>query len=103
MIHFFLTYLRYTVPIYDGRKHQLKVPDELHKIPDILPHYIGAIPEYSLALVAYTVSTYSAMSGMCKDQVTANLHIQFGVVLHEPVIGSTDEGSGNEGKGAANE
>jgi len=99
----FLTYLYYTVPFYDGRKCQLKVPDELHKIPDILPRYVGAIPEYSLALVAYTVSTYSATSGIRKDQVTANLHIHFGVVLHEPFIGSTDEGSGDEEKDTTKE
>ncbi len=98
-----MTYIYYTVPFYDGRKRQLKVPDELHKIPDVLPRYVGAIPEYSLALVAYTVSTYSATSGTRKDQVTANLHIQFGVILHELVIGSTDEGSGDEEKDAANE
>jgi hypothetical protein len=43
--------------------------------------------------VAYTVSTYSPTSGARKDQVTANLHIQFGVVLHEPQasIGSNDD------------
>jgi hypothetical protein len=98
----FLTHLHCTVPFYDGRKHQLKVPDELRNIPDTLPRYVGTVPEYSLALVAYTVSTYSATSGVRKDQVTANLHIHFGVVLHEPLIGSTDEGSGDEEKDAMN-
>ena len=92
------TYLYFTVPIYDGRKRQLKVPTELGRIPDILPRYDGNVPEYALALVAYTVSTYSASSGIRKDQVTANLHIHFGVVLHEPVIESTKEASGDEEK-----
>jgi hypothetical protein len=52
--------------------------------------------------VAYTVSTYSAESGIRKDQVTANLHIHFGVVLHEPFTRSTDEVSGDEDEDAAN-
>ena len=74
------------------------IPTELGRIPDILPRYDGNVPEYALALVAYTVSTYSASSGIRKDQVTANLHIHFGVVLHEPVIESTKEASGDEEK-----
>jgi hypothetical protein len=102
LFSFFLTYLCCTVPFYDGRKRQLKVPNELGKIPDILPRYVGNIPEYSLALVAYTVSTYSATSGVRKDQVTANLHIHFGVVLHEPSMESADEVSGDDEKDAAN-
>lgn len=72
------------VPFYDGRNRQLEVPKELRNIPDILPRYVGKVPQYSLALMAYTVSTYSAVSGFRKDQVTANLNIHFGVVLHEP-------------------
>lgn len=86
----FITYLCITVPVYDGRKRQLTVPDELRRIPDTLPRYVGDMPEYSLALVAYTVSTYSAISGPRKDQLTANLHIHFGVVLHEPKYESKD-------------
>ena len=89
-----------SVPVYDGRKRQLKVPNELRAIPDVLPRYVGSIPEYSLALVAYTVSTYSATSGPRKDQDTANLHIHFGVVLHEP---STEDVSGDEEKEELNE
>jgi hypothetical protein len=101
----FFTYLNYTVPFYDGRKRLLKVPKELGKIPDVLPRYPGSIPEYSLALVAYTVSTYSATSGPRKDQVTANLHIHFGVVLQEPSTESQadDEASGDEEKDTVNE
>ena len=86
------------VPIYDGRKRQLKVPDELRKIPDLLPRYLGDIPDFSLALVAYTVSTYSPTSGARKDQLTANLNIHFGVVLHEPFVESAEEVSSNEEK-----
>ena len=36
------------------------------------------------------------MSGVCKDQVTVNLHIHFGVVLQEPVMESADEVSDEE-------
>lgn len=79
------------VPFYDGRKRQLQVPEELSKISDVLPRYIGSIPEYSLALVAYTVSTYSATSGARKDQVTANLHIHLGVLLYEQSLESAEE------------
>lgn len=79
------------------------MPGELEKIPDVLPRYVGNIPEYSLALVAYSVSTYSSTSGPRKDQVTANLHIHFGVVLHEPNMESADEASGDEEKDAENE
>ena len=86
------------VPIYDGRKRQLKVPDELRKIPDLLPRYLGDIPDFSLALVAYTVSTYSPTSGARKDQLTTNLNIHFGVVLHEPFVESAEEVSSNEEK-----
>jgi len=70
------------------------------KIPDVLPRYMGTIPEYSLALVAYTVSTYSATSGPRKDQPTANLHIHFGVVLYEPL---TDESKDEEKDDSENE
>ena len=97
--HCFPTYICCTVPIYDGRKRHLKVPNELHKIPELLPRYLEDIPEYSLALMAYTVSSYSPTSGARKDQVTTNLHIQFGVVLQEPItsVGSNDdEISGDE-------
>jgi hypothetical protein len=68
----------------------------------LLPRYLDDIPEFSLALVAYTVSTYSPASGARKDQVTANLHIHFGVVLHEPFFGpdDDDEVSGDEEKDA---
>ena len=86
MFFFWLTWVYYTVPFYDGRKRQLEVPKELRNIPDILPRYAGSVPEYSLALVAYTVSTYCATSGQRKDQVTANLNIHYGVVLHEPFM-----------------
>ena len=75
-----------TVPFYDGRKRHLEVPNELHNIPDILPRYVGNVPEFSLALMAYTVSIYLTVSGPRKDQVTANLNIHFGVVLHEPLM-----------------
>jgi hypothetical protein len=98
LFFFSKTYLYFTVPFYDGRKHQLVIPDELRKIPDVLPRYPGQIPDYSLVLVAYTVSTYSAASGPRKDQVTANLHIHFGVVLHEPM----DEESGDQEEDSAN-
>lgn len=80
---FDLPWVYYTVPLYDGRKRRLEVPGELGNIPDILPRYVGNIPEYSLALMAYTVSTYSAPSGL-----RVNLNIHFGVVLHEPLLES---------------
>lgn len=92
-----LTYLYiFSVPVYDGRKHQLVIPRELSRIPDVLPRYVGGIPEHSLALVAYTVNTYSATSGPRKNQVTANLHIHFGVVLHEPINESTTEDASSD-------
>jgi len=91
-------YLHCSVPIYDGRKHQLKVPNELRNIPDILPRYVGKVPERSLALMAYTVSTYSASSGPRKGQVTANLHIQFCIVLHEPIKKSVEKAASDEEK-----
>lgn len=46
--------------------------------------------------MAYTVSSYSPASGARKDQVTTNLHIQFGVVLREPIDSNDDEVSGAE-------
>jgi hypothetical protein len=46
--------------------------------------------------MAYTVSTYAPSSGARKDQVTVNLNIHFGVVLHEPFFEAADEASGNE-------
>jgi hypothetical protein len=57
---------------------------------------MGDIPEFTLALLAYTVSTYTPVSGPRKDQITANLNIHFGVVLYEPFLDSADEASGNE-------
>ena len=88
---FLLTNRSAIVPIYDGMTRQLKVPNELRNIPNLLPRYIGTIPEYSLALVAYTVSMYSATFGVRKDQVTTPFHIHFVVVLHEPVVESDDD------------
>jgi len=73
------------VPIYDGRKRQLKVPDDLRRVPAVLPRYMSTIPDYSLALVAYTASTYLPIAGARKNQVTANLNIHFAVVLYEPI------------------
>ena len=57
--------------------------------------YFGNIPEYSLALVAYTMSTYSASSGPHKDQLAANLHIHFRVMLYESILESNDGASGD--------
>ena len=93
-----------TVPIYDGRKHQLNVPNELQKIPDLLPHYVGEIPEFTLALLAYMVSMYIPNSGAHKDLVTTSLNIHFGVILHEPLwaLGDEASASGNEEKDAEN-
>lgn len=93
----------FAVPIYDGRKRQLNVPNELRNIPDILPRYVGDIPEYSLALVAYTVSTYTSLSGPRRNQLTASLHIHYAVVLHEPSTEITAEVSGDEEKESVNE
>lgn len=87
-----------TVPIYDGRKHQLKLPEELRNIRDVLPRYLGDIPDYSLALLAYTVSTYAPTQGARKDQVTTNLNIHSGVVLYEPFFESVDEESASGGE-----
>jgi len=93
-----LTFLFCAVPIYDGRKRQLKVPDELRKIPKVLKRYITKIPQYSLALLTYTVSSYTPPSGARQDQLTANLHIQFAVVLHEPADTATASASGSKAK-----
>ena len=71
--------------MHDGRKRQLKVPDDLHRVPAVLPRYMSTIPNYSLALVAYTTSTYLPITGARKNQVTANLNIHFAIVLYEPV------------------
>ena len=73
------------MPIYDRRKHQLKVPDDLHRVPAVLPRYMSTIPNYSLALVAYTASTYLPIAGTRKNQVTANLNIHFAIVLYKPI------------------
>ena len=48
--------------------------------------------------MAYTVSTYTPISGTHKDQITANLNIHFGVVLNEPCAESPAEVSGDEEK-----
>lgn len=81
------------MPVYDGRKQQVQVPHELSKIPDILPRYQGDIPEHSLALVAYTASTYSPNSGARKNLTTVNLNIHFCVVLYEPVADPAGDAS----------
>lgn len=71
------------VPVYDGRKHQLKIPEELRKVPAVLSRYPGEIPYHSLVLVAYTVSLYRAAQGSRKDQPTIPLNISFAVVLQD--------------------
>ena len=42
------------------------------------------------------MSTYTPTSGARKDQVSANLNIHFGVVLHEPICESVNEVSAND-------
>ena len=79
------------VPIYDGRKRQLKVPDELRNIPSVLPRYLGEIPNHSLILMAYTVSLYRAAQGSRKNQPTVSLSISFAVVLYEGKSGDSGE------------
>ena len=95
-VFLFTHFCIFAVPFYDGRLHQLEVPNELRNIPDVLPRYAGDVPEYSLALVAYTVSTYCASSGQRRDQVTANLNIHYGVVLHEPLMEPASANEENE-------
>jgi hypothetical protein len=98
----FLTLIHCIVPIYDGRNCQLEVPNDLRKIPDLLPRYSGDLPEFTLALMAYTVSTFSPVSGARRDQLTANLNIHFGVVLNEP-FESVDKASSDDEMDAGNE
>jgi hypothetical protein len=67
----------------------------------VLPCYEGEILKDSLALVAYTVSTYSG-KGAHKDQDQpdqVNLHIHYAVLLME----MANNASGNEEGNAANE
>ena len=97
----FLTFQFCTVPVYDRRKRQLKIPDELRDIPKLLKRYVTKIPQYSLALVAYTASSYTPAAGARQDQLTANLHIQFAVVLYEP--DDTSAASGSKAKGDSGE
>ena len=59
----------------------------------MLPNYPGDIPELTLAIMAYTVNTYTLTNGPRMDQVTACFNIHFCVVLHEPCF---DEPSGND-------
>jgi hypothetical protein len=75
-----------TVPVYDGRKRQLKIPNDLRNIPAILSRYPGNIPYHSLVLVAYTVSMYRSAHGSRKDQPTVPLNISFAVVLHDKPV-----------------
>ena len=70
-------------------------------MPEVLPRYMSAIPDYSLALVAYTASTYLPTTGARKDQVTANLNILFGVVLYEPVSSGKPNRGDSSSKGKA--
>jgi hypothetical protein len=52
--------------------------------------------------MAYTVSTFSPVSGARRDQLTANLNIHFGVVLNEP-FESVDKASSDDEMDAGNE
>ena len=89
---FIFTFI-FSVPIYDGSKRPLEIPKELTKIPQDLPLYEGEIPVHSLALMAYTVSTYTRPH---KNVVYPNLNVQFVVVLHEPMEDESDGGAENE-------
>ena len=89
----FLSLNTITVPVYDGRKRQLKIPDDLRNIPAILSRYPGNIPYHSLVLMAYTVSMYRSAHGSRKDQPTIPLNISFAMVLHDKPV----EFIGNEG------
>jgi hypothetical protein len=85
------------VPIYDGRKRQLKVPDELRNVPAVLSRYSGEIPYHSVVLVAYTVSLYRAAQGSRKDQPTVPLNLSFAVVLHDEPLQRSDSGEDMQG------
>ena len=87
-----------TVPIYDGRKHQLKVPEELRNVPAVLSRYPGEIPYHSLVLVAYTVSLYRAAQGSRKDQPTIPLNISFAVVLQDEPLDYQGSDGGEDGQ-----
>ena len=52
---------------------------------------------------ATTVFTYMPTSGACKDQVTTNLNIHFGVILHEPFIESANKALGYKEEDMAKE
>jgi hypothetical protein len=79
-----------------GSEYKLQVPNELCNIPEVLPRYVGNISEYSLCSIygIYLLLT----SGPHKNQVTANLHVHFGVVLHQPYTESAKEASSDDEK-----
>lgn len=100
LFFFFFDSPTHTVPIYDGRRHQLKIPEELRNVPAILSRYPGEIPYHSLVLVAYTVSLYRAAQGSRKDQPTIPLNISFAVVLQDEPLeydGSDDGEDAQDG------
>lgn len=98
---FFFDPHTHTVPIYDGRTRQLRIPEDLRNVPAILSRYSGEIPYHSLVLVAYTVSLYRAAQGSRKDQPTVPLNISFAVVLQDELkeFQGSDEGE-DEGEDA---
>ena len=98
LVYFYFDPCTNTVPIYDGRRHQLKVPDELRNVPGILSRYPGKIPYHSLVLVAYTVSLYRAAQGSRKDQPTVPLNISFAVVLHDEPLEFKGSNGGEDGQ-----
>jgi len=66
---------------------------------------MGKIPEHSLVLVAYTVSSYRPASGNRKDQPTFPLNVAFGVLLYdEPCENKSSDAENHEqGDDAAEE
>ena len=76
------------MPVYNARECQIRVPQELSKIPDIFPRYEGDIAWPLWHTAAYTVKAYTPTNGVRKILFTVTFNIQFCAILHEPNKGS---------------
>ena len=83
----------------------MKIPEDLRNVPGVLKRFMGKIPEHSLVLVAYTVSSYRPASGNRKDQPTFPLNVAFGVLLYDKPCEnkSSDAENHEQGDDAAEE
>lgn len=69
---FFFVDCTFEVPVFDARDREVVIPKGIRDIPITFPPFNGAIPEHSVALIAYSVCSYKRSQEDQYDNVVFN-------------------------------